>query len=243
MQLALILSAIFFAAGLVKGVVGFGLPTVSLGLLCLFFDLRSAVVLLLLPSFFTNVWQSLSGGEIISLFRRFWHLYLFTLPTIFLGVTLFDNCDQYLGEMLLGALLLIYASYGLSGFSFVVSDGMEKPAGIIAGLINGIFTGVTGSFVFPGVMYLQSTGLKAKSLIQAMGMLFTISTLGLALALLCSNRITISLGLSSMIGVPATVVGFVTGFRLRGCLTERQFKKILYFCILGLGFAVLIRAG
>ena len=45
----------FFIAGTVKGVIGLGLPTVSLAILVVAIDLTSAMALLLVPSFVTNL--------------------------------------------------------------------------------------------------------------------------------------------------------------------------------------------
>ncbi len=239
LQLAFIVSVIFFCAGLVKGVVGFGLPTISLGLICLISDLKSAVVLLLFPSFATNIWQSLSGGEAFTLLKRFWHLYIFTLPTIWFGVIFFEDLDQQLGETLLGLLLLMYASYGLLGFKFTITRGMEKIVGGIAGGLNGCFTGLTGSFVFPGIMYLQSTGLKPGSLIQAMGILFTVSTIALGVALYHNDRITLDLTVTSILALLPTTLGFLLGSTLRNQMSEKQFRNVLYAAILLLGFALL----
>jgi hypothetical protein len=47
----------FLLAGLVKGVIGLGLPTVSMGLLSLVMAPAKAASLLIVPSFVTNVWQ------------------------------------------------------------------------------------------------------------------------------------------------------------------------------------------
>ena len=55
--------AVFLVAGGVKGLVGFGLPAVSLALLTLALDLTTAMVLVLVPSFVTNVWQAAAGGN------------------------------------------------------------------------------------------------------------------------------------------------------------------------------------
>ena len=50
-------AAVFIAAGIVKGVVGLGLPTLSMALLALAMALAQAAALLILPSLVTNVWQ------------------------------------------------------------------------------------------------------------------------------------------------------------------------------------------
>ncbi|MEP2560021.1 MAG: sulfite exporter TauE/SafE family protein, partial [Rhizobiaceae bacterium] len=48
----------FLLAGLVKGVIGLGLPTVSLAVLAVLFDLPTAMALLIVPSLLTNIWQA-----------------------------------------------------------------------------------------------------------------------------------------------------------------------------------------
>ncbi len=46
----------FLIAGTVKGVIGLGLPTVSIALLTVATGLPQAMALLLVPSFLTNLW-------------------------------------------------------------------------------------------------------------------------------------------------------------------------------------------
>ena len=66
-----------------------------------------------------------------------------------------------------------------SGYRFNLNTRHEWWVGFLAGSVNGILTGMTGSFVVPGVFYLQSIGLHRDALIQSMGILFTTSTLAL----------------------------------------------------------------
>ncbi|MBN9265741.1 MAG: sulfite exporter TauE/SafE family protein, partial [Hyphomicrobium sp.] len=54
---ALFIAAVFVLAGLTKGVIGLGLPTISMGLLALVMPPVQAAALLALPSFVTNFWQ------------------------------------------------------------------------------------------------------------------------------------------------------------------------------------------
>ncbi len=69
---AIIIGMTFLLAGGVKGVIGLGLPTVSLGLLAATLDLTTAMALLLIPSFVTNIWQAVIGGNGKIILKRIW---------------------------------------------------------------------------------------------------------------------------------------------------------------------------
>ena len=53
-EIYLITGLVFLLAGTVKGVVGFGLPLVSITLLTPFYGLVDAIAIMLLPSVVTN---------------------------------------------------------------------------------------------------------------------------------------------------------------------------------------------
>ena len=61
---------LFALAGIVKGVVGLGLPTVSMALLALWMPPAQAAALLIVPSFVTNVWQLRPLSTLGPLFKR-----------------------------------------------------------------------------------------------------------------------------------------------------------------------------
>ena len=52
---------VFLLAGLVKGVIGLGLPTVAMGLLGTAMAPAEAAALLIVPSAVTNIWQMAVG--------------------------------------------------------------------------------------------------------------------------------------------------------------------------------------
>lgn len=68
----LVVAGTFLIAGSVKGVIGLGLPPVSLALLTVALDLPTAMALMLIPSFVTNIWQSMVGGNARAILVRLW---------------------------------------------------------------------------------------------------------------------------------------------------------------------------
>ena len=200
----LAIAGTFLLAGAVKGVIGLGLPTVSLALLAVAINLPNAMALLLVPSFVTNVWQAMVGGHGWALLRRIWLFLLVAAITVRLGASALTRVDLSLLSALLGLLLVAYAAANLVGLRFQVQARHERWVGPLVGLVNGVLTGMTGSFVVPGVMFLQALGLSRDALIQAMGMLFTVSTLALGFALQANGLLRLEHGaLSTMALLPA----------------------------------------
>lgn len=238
----LAIAATFLLGGAVKGVIGLGLPTVSLALLTVAVGLPNAMALLLIPSFITNLWQALVGGNGTLILHRLWPFLLTATATIWLGASALTRVDLSLLAALLGALLVAYSLTSLAGLRWAVTTRQEVWVGPLAGSVNGILTGMTGSFVVPGVLFLQAIGLPRDMLVQAMGMLFTASTLALAVALQGNNLLTLELGAWSAAALLPAIVGMVIGQRIRQRLSEPLFRRVFFVALLALGAYIIAGA-
>ena len=94
---------------------------------------------------------------------------------------------------------------------------------------------MTGSFVVPGVFYLQSIGLRRDMLIQSMGILFTVSTLALMFSLHGNELLNLELGIWSSVSVVPAIFGMAIGQRIRKGLSEKTFRKLFFLIILAIG--------
>ncbi len=229
----------FMIAGMVKGVIGLGLPTVILALLTVAIDLPSAMALLLVPSFTTNLWQSLVGGNTVKIVSRIWPFLLMATVTVWLGATMLTRVNLSLLSMLLGALLVGYSAVSLAGYTFTVKARHELWVGVLTGIINGVLAGMTGSFVVPGVMFLQAVKFSRDELVQAMGMLFTLSTLALGFALRQNNLLTVEYGTLSLVALLPAIIGMIFGQRIRKGLSEIFFRKVFFISLLILGVYII----
>ena len=230
-----IVAGTFLIAGTVKGVVGLGLPMVSLALLTVAIGLPEAMSLLLVPSFVTNFWQAIFGGNGKIVLRRIWVLLVAATVTVWIGAAALTRVDLGLLSALLGVLLVVYSSINLSGYRLTFTPRQEIWLGPLVGLGNGLLTGMTGSFAVPGVMFLQAIGLPRDMLIQAMGMLFTVSTVALAFALQGNNFLTVELGALSTAALLPAVIGMVIGQRIKKKLSEQMFLRVFFILLLSLG--------
>tara|TARA_B110000977_G_C11041939_1_gene479184 strand:+ start:222 stop:977 length:756 start_codon:yes stop_codon:yes gene_type:complete len=225
----------FALAGLVKGTVGLGLPTVSLGLLSLFADLPTALALLVMPSLITNIWQAIAGGHFKKLVLRLWPLLVMTMIMVHVGSLLFTRINAQVLTATLGMLLLLYAMVGLIGKVPSISPAYEKILAPVCGAVNGLLTGLTGTLFVPGVMFLQAIGLPRDALIQAMGMLFAASTASLGIALYQNDLMPLNLWLLSIMALVPALIGMNIGRIIRRFVPEDLFRKVFLVALGCLG--------
>ena len=64
LEISLYVLAIYCLAGCVKGIVGLGLPTISIALVATVLGLKEAMVLLIIPRLVTNLVQSIVGPSL-----------------------------------------------------------------------------------------------------------------------------------------------------------------------------------
>jgi hypothetical protein len=236
-----VVGGIFFAAGIVKGMLGMGLPTLAMGLLGLLMPVPQAAGLLTLPSLLTNVWQAVAGSGLRALLARMWPLQ----AGIVAGVTaaaLLPAQDEGIGRMLLGGCLLAYGLSGLAGWRprapSLRSQRVLAPA---VGAITGVITAMTGVFVLPAVPYLQSLQLDRRELTQALGLSFTTSTIALAGLLAARGELGIAGSLQSALVLAPALAGMAVGQKLRDAMSEALFRRCFYGGLVLLGAWLLAR--
>lgn len=233
--LVLIALLVFLSAGFIKGLVGFGLPTIGLGLMTVFVGVEKAMVLILWPAFLTNFWQGMLGGHLRQLVQRLWPFLLSAVLVLGAGTYVLTRLPEGAADLLLGLLMVFYAVPMLMGASLSVAARYETTVGVAVGLVNGILSGMTGSYTVPGVMYLQALGLRRDELIQAMGLLFLLSTVALGISLggfgLMGGREALA---SLALAVPA-LSGVWLGQRTRRRVSEAAFRRLVQAAILALG--------
>lgn len=232
----------YLAAGTVKGIIGSGLPVVALGVLTAALGLHSAMALMLVPTIVTNVWQALIGGHTRAVGLRIWPFLLSAAFAIWIGAEALTHLNVSWLAALLGFLLALYGAYGLLRPPLAIPPSKQLRIGIVAGVLSGIFGGMTGSLGVPGIPYLQAIGLPRDQLIQALGMLFSVCTISLALALGRHGMLSSELGLASLLATIPALAGMALGQKLRQLLSEQRFRKMFFVAQIMLGGYVVLRA-
>jgi uncharacterized membrane protein YfcA len=235
-----LIAAVFVLGGFVKGVVGLGLPTITMGLLSLAMGSAQAAALLVVPSLVTNLWQ-IGGPGFIALLRR--------LATLLVGVCAGVAAGSgWLGgggaaSLALGIALVVYAALGLLHWRLHVRPAHEAWLAPLVGVATGLVTAATGVFVIPAVPYLQALGLEKNELVRALGLSFLVSTLALAASLGVGGALHGPALLGSALAVAPALLGMGAGQWLRARVQAETFKTMFFAGLLLLGLYLALRGG
>jgi uncharacterized membrane protein YfcA len=235
----------FLLAGMVKGTIGMGLPTVAMGLLALAMTPGEAAALLVVPSLVTNALQA-SGPRLLPLLRRIWPL-LAALCVGTWGLALWAGSGLLSADggapatVGLGAVLALYGLLGLAAVEPSVPSALEPWLSPLIGVVTGLVTAVTGIYMVPSVPYLQALGLARDDLVQALGLLFTVATIALAPILVRGGALHLSVAGASLLALAPAVAGMALGQWLRGRIRPRAFRLCFFGGVLLLGAHLVLR--
>src|SRR3954454_774509 len=119
-SLLILIAFAFLVAGFVKGALGLGLPTVSMGLLAVSMPPAQAIAIVIVPAIVTNIWQTFGGPYLRDILRRLWPMLAATAIVIWSGAGLMTGPYARFGTIILGLLLVIYAVISMVRVQFTV---------------------------------------------------------------------------------------------------------------------------
>lgn len=234
-SLLILIAAAFLLAGFIKGVIGLGLPTVSMGLLAVTMSPGQAISIVIVPAIVTNIWQTFGGPHLRDIVRRLWPLMAGTVIGIWLNAGLLTGPYAPYGTVSLGVLLVIYASMGLSKLQFTIARRDEKWIGGIVGLVTGVVSAATGVQVIPSMPYMQAIGMQKDELVQALGVFFTVATVALAFNVTASGLLTAATALPGTIAMVASFAGMFIGQAVRSRMHPEEFRRWFLIALILLG--------
>lgn len=231
----------FAAAGFVKGLVGFGLPLVSISLTAQVVPIDQAVVLNIAPVIASNLFQAFHGGHALPALRRFKWLLVALLAGLALGTHLLATIDPDLLLLIIGIIVIGYCVLDMTGLKLYIRPGQETPAGILTGLIAGVMGGLSTSYGPPLVIYLIGVRLPRAEFIATVGLLWLLAGLFLAGAYWTVALLTGPMALTSLVMAVPTMFGFVFGDRLGRRFKPQVFRRLLLLALMLIGFSLIHR--
>jgi uncharacterized membrane protein YfcA len=231
----------FLFAGLVKGAIGVGLPTVVMGLLSVVMPPAQAAGLMVLPAIGTNIWQMAAGPALGRLVRRFAGMIAGVFVGTFATIGLMTRSAAG-ASAALGLVLAAYGAYALFARRFEVEPRHERWASPLVGLVSGMISGATGVFVIPTVPYLTALRMEREELVQSIGISAFVCPLAITLALLAHGRYGAEVAGGSLAMLVPALAGMYVGQRIRRRLPAATFMRWFFIGLIALGGYMFVRA-
>src|SRR5260370_907013 len=214
--------AVFLIAGTVKGLVGLGLPTITIALTSLVLPLTEAIALIALPTIVTNIWQAAVGGRFRHIVRRHWPLIVPLMIALYLTMWLVGQKGPNWASVVLGLVLVVYGAMGLARLRLRVSPDLEKPLAPVIGVISGFIAGLVGVPVIPLMPYLQALEIKPAELVQTLGIVLCATSLTLTGSLINFGLLYGPHALLSAAAMGSSMAVIWIGRRIPAALSAQQ---------------------
>ena len=226
-------------AGLVKGVIGVGMPVVAFPLLSMLVDVQTAVMLLSVPLVLSNIPQALEGGLVPQTLRSLAPVLVGMMPGVWIGVAVLLNVDPAAAKIAAGAGVMFVAALTLLAPKLQIKQRLAGPVGFGAGFCGGLLGGIaalSGPLVF---IFLLAKGLRGRAFTKEASMVWVVSSVLLAAALASSHRFDWRDVLVATLATAPVVAGTLVGQKLRDAVPADTFKKLVVLMVLVSGAQLL----
>ena len=167
------LGVVMVASGFFHGLIGFGFPIIATPLLTLMFDFKTALLLSVLPSFATTLFNTFRGGNLRMSLGRFWFMPAFHVSGAFLGTLILIRAPSEPFILLLAGLLVLYLyRERLGRLDVPVVRTHWVLSGAVAALAGGVFEATANVALAPLIIYFMILGVMPAALVQVLNMCF-----------------------------------------------------------------------
>ena len=238
-----IMSGALIIGGVVKGVVGLGLPIITLGILLNFLPPLTVLGLLVAPILITNLWQALRAGNLLLPLSRFWPMIVIALIFLFIGAELIVAMDTAVLFGILGVFVVLFSASNLiKPPVHPLKPETEKWAGPLAGAMGGLLGGISGIWGSPMMMYFMMLKLDKDTFVRTVGLVWFSLAIPFTFAY-WRNGIFAGdvIGLSFAACVPG-MIGIRIGEKIRQYIDQETFRKVMLVVLSVIGLNLIRRA-
>ena len=229
------MAAVVLTAAFIKGAIGFGFPSLATPLLSLFVNVKTAVVVLILPNIVMDGIQFVRRGTPLAIARRFGFLLAAGAVGMVLGTRVLTLLSPKAATLVLGIFVLVFVTLNVTGLAPKIPARWEPwlsaPAGFVAGLIGG----VTNSPATALVLYFHGVGLSKDEFIPSVAFAFFFYKLVQLGAVTWYGLLPWSLLWISVALTAVSLAGFAVGLRVQDRLDQRTFNRavLAFLAVLG----------
>ena len=229
-------------AGLVHGTLGLGFPMVATPMLAVFFDVRSAILITLLPTVAVNLASLWNSRHSLPSVKRFLPLTGFVLIGSIGGAYILASVDPDPFRLILAGLILLYLWTNLSGrvprrwidANLIVAMGLF-------GILAGLAAGVTNVMVAILIIFFLSLEVPRVTMVPVLNTCFLIGKISQIAVLSMAGLVSFTLFYETMPLAITAVIALLFGQKLQDRIAINVYRRILHGLLVVLSVILVIQ--
>jgi uncharacterized membrane protein YfcA len=221
---------------------GFGFPVIATPVTVLVTDIKTAIVLNMLPTLTLNLVSVVRGGNWGESLGRYWHLAIYVVIGSFLGtqVVIFAPTEPL--RLLLAAVIFAYLyQERLARLDWSWLTRHRRVSTAAFGVTGGFFSGTVNNSLPVLLIYFLLLGESMMVMTQTMNYCFFIGRSVQAITLGAAGEISVAAALAN---IPLTVValgGHFVGTRIQRLFSAETFNRLLKRVLLAMGLLLTLQ--
>jgi len=234
------LVAVVLLAGFIQGALGFGFPFVATPMVAMVVDMRTAIIMVLLPTFASVVITLVTSGPLGPVLKRFWMMPIYATLGALAGTSLFVAAPEAPYQLLLALIILVYLNLDrIARGEWPLMQRHERAFGSLAGAAAGLFEGTANVAAPPLIIYYLALGLSPAMMVQAMQLCFLVGKATQFTVLTLHGGVSSAQWLATLPLCFIAVAAGAVGARMRSRIDAAMFRKWVKRALWVIAFALL----
>ena len=232
--------AIIVLGGLAHGTIGFGFPIISTPFVALLIDVKTAVLVTVIPNLAINLISIARGGRWRESIGQHWPVAVCVVAGTLIGTRLLISAPAEPLRLLLAAMILVYLQQDRLkrlDWSFIVRA--PRSAGIGFGLLGGILSGAVNVAAPPLIIYFMTLQLPPIAMTQTLNLCFLAGKVTQAASLSMSQKGGAALLVRSLPLTAVAVAALLAGMRLQSRMQPETYRRVLRATLWAMAFLLI----
>jgi hypothetical protein len=238
MEIYIFLGLISFSAGFVQGLSGFGSVLLSLPLLALFLDIKTAIPLVALFGVVLSIFLLVQLRRFLN-WKILYPLLAGSVPGIPIGVWLLKRTDVQWIQWAVGAVLVAYALYGIAWRP--APRNTKALWAYLSGFAAGCLGGAIGAAGPPVIVYTSIQSWSKDQIKVTLQGFFVASGVLVVFSQAVGGLVTGTILWYFLASLPLLIAGTWIGSLFYGRLREETYRRVILILLAALGVFMILK--
>lgn len=237
----LVVAISFALGGFVKGVVGLGLPLITVPSLSMVLPVPTAIAISAIPVILTNAVQFIQGSHHKEIFSRLGVLLVLMLVTLALSTKLMVILEPRILLLSMGAVVGLFVITNFRELRFTIPRESERWLAPVTGLVSGFIGGITSFFGITVALYLLAIKIPMDMFVTSVSLIYFSGATTLAIMLAKFKVLGSQEVILAATGLVPLFAGLFAGQRLRKYVSQQLFRRIILIVLFGVAMTMVGR--